>query len=290
MPFLQLTFDSVAFDPEAFETACFAAGALSVTLTDAADTPILEPQLGTTPLWPDVRASILFAGEADRARILDSLSGELGRELPAHDFEEIADRAWERECLADLQALRFGKRLWICPQGHEVTEANAVVVKLDPGLAFGTGTHPTTAMCLEWLDGAQLQNKEILDYGCGSGVLGIAALKLGARHVAAVDHDPQALLATRDNALRNGVEKQIETSEPGTALKPADALLANILALPLIELAEHFQTWVKPGGHIVLSGILAEQTNSVMAAYQPWFDLAKPVQQDDWVCLHGVRR
>lgn len=290
MPFLQLTFDCARFEPEAFESACFAAGALSVTLTDAADTPILEPQLGTTPLWPDVKAAILFAADADRTQIIDTLTQELDAQLPEHRFEEIADRVWERECLADLQALKFGKRLWICPQGHEVSTPGAVVVKLDPGLAFGTGTHPTTAMCLQWLDGAKLTNKKVLDYGCGSGVLGIAALKLGARHAVGVDHDPQALLATRDNAERNGVERDIETLAPGAALDPADILLANILALPLIELAEHFQRYVRLGGHIVLSGILAQQADAVAAAYQPWFELDEPIQQDDWICLHGIRR
>lgn len=290
MPFLQLELESGAFDPEALEASCFEAGALSVTLTDAADEPIFEPELGTTPLWPRVRISALFEAHADRAQILHSLTKFLGRKPPAHTFTEIADRAWEREWLADFKPMRFGQRLWICPHEQSVAELDATVVRLDPGLAFGTGTHPTTALCLEWLDGAALAGSEIIDYGCGSGILAIAALKLGAQRALAVDHDPQALLATRENAERNGVEARIEVLSPQAPLPRVPVLIANILALPLIELAPRFANWIVTGGHIVLSGILAEQAEAVAAAYAESFAMESPALRGDWVRLHGVRR
>lgn len=291
MPFLQLSFETGSVDPDLLESACFEAGALSVTLTDAADTPILEPDLGTTPLWPNVKAAVLFDAGANRDAIVRALRQALGAgSLDGHAFAEIADRVWEREWLADFKPMPFGRKLWICPHGQEVPDGNATVVWLDPGLAFGTGTHPTTAMCLHWLDSAELSGKEILDYGCGSGILAIAAVKLGADRVLAVDHDPQALTATRDNATQNAVEQRIEALAPGASLPTVDILLANILALPLVELAPLFQTLVKPAGDIVLSGILAEQTEQVLAAYRPWFDIAVTERKEDWVCLHGTRR
>ena len=309
MPFLQLSLESSALDPEALEAACFNAGALSVTLTDAADTPIFEPALDTTPLWPQVRLSALFDGAADRATIVAALARSLGQAAPEHRFEEIADRAWEREWLKDFKPMRFGRRLWICPHELSVEAPGATIVRLDPGLAFGTGTHQTTALCLEWLDGAQLAGRTVIDYGCGSGILAIAAVKLGASRAYAIDHDPQALLATRQNAERNGVERQIETlaaqateesARDGLgcdsasvahagALAPADVLIANILALPLIALAPRFQALIAPQGHLVLSGILIEQADEVAAAYAGWLEMEPAVRRDDWVRLHGRR-
>lgn len=290
MPFLQLTFDAGAFDSEALEGACFAAGASSVTLMDAGDMPILEPEPGATPLWPKVRVSALFDAQTDREKILDTLRNIFGSLPTGHAFTEIADRVWEREWLANFKPTCFGTRLWICPHKQHVATPNAIVVRLDPGLAFGTGTHPTTAMCLEWLDGADLKGAEVIDYGCGSGILAIAAVKLGATRALAVDHDPQALLATRENAARNGVEQQIATFAPAAVLPRVDVLLANILAQPLIELAALFQTLLRPGGHLVLSGILAEQADAVAAAYASGFELQWSLLRDDWVRLHSVRR
>jgi ribosomal protein L11 methyltransferase len=286
VPFLELTFESNAVNAEALESACFAAGALSVTLTDAADEPIFEPELHTAPLWPEVRISVLFAADANPREILNAIADV----PPEHTFIEIEDRAWEREWLVDFKPMRFGGRLWICPHEQHVSDENAVVVRLDPGLAFGTGTHPTTAMCLQWLDGAELNGKQVIDYGCGSGILALAAVKLGARRVFAVDHDPQALLATRENAERNSVERQVQTLQPEASLASADVLLANILAGPLIEFALLFQTLVRPGGHVVLSGILADQADAVSAAYSPWFQMDDPTTRNEWTRLHGVRR
>lgn len=289
MPFLQLEFETDALAAENLESACLAAGAFAVTLSDAADAPIFEPEPGATPLWPKVRISSLYGAAAQRARITEIVTAALGSVPPGLVFSELADRIWERECLADFRPICFGARLWICPHEQSVPAGDAVVVKLEPGLAFGTGTHATTALCLEWLDAARLSGSEVIDYGCGSGILAIAAVKLGARRALAVDHDAQALLAAGENAERNGVAQQVEISESGAILPRTDVLLANILAQPLIELAARFQTLLRPGGHLVLSGILREQAQAVAVAYRPWFEISPPVFRDDWVRLDGVR-
>jgi ribosomal protein L11 methyltransferase len=287
--FLQLTFDLGAADPEALESACFLAGALSVTLTDAADHPVLEPAPGATPLWPTVRLTALLADQP-LERVETMLNAFLDAPLPRFRVERVADRPWEREWLKDFQPMRFGARLWVSPHGDSVADPGAVVVWLDPGLAFGTGSHPSTALCLEWLDGAALDGLEVIDYGCGSGILSIAAVALGARRVLAVDLDPQALLATRENASRNRVADRIVVREPEGKLEPADVLVANILSDPLIALAPRFATLVHPGGRIVLAGLIGAQAGLVTLAYQPWFDIRPFKALDDWVCLEGVRR
>jgi ribosomal protein L11 methyltransferase len=288
LPFLQFTAEVGTTDPGPLETACFLAGALSVTLTDAADHPVLEPAPGATPLWPTVRLSALFP-EQKPQHVLALLSTFLEAPLPAHRFEHLGDRPWEREWLKDFRPMRFGKRLWVSPHGRPAPDAEAIVVSLDPGLAFGTGSHPSTRLCLEWLDASDLDGREVIDYGCGSGILSIAAVRLGARSVAAVDVDPQALTATRDNAARNGVADRVLTRTPEEPLAPADVLLANILSEPLVELAPRFATLVRPGGRIVLAGLIVSQAGTVTLAYRPWFDIRPFAAHDDWVCLHGVR-
>lgn len=293
MPFLQLTLAIGSADPEPFEDALLAAGASSITLEDAADDPVLEPAPGTTPLWPTVRVKALFDAGIDRDALLASLTQQLPAPLPPIDFADIADRAWEREWLKDFRPMRFGSRLWICPAGMrpEAAEAASVYVDLDPGLAFGTGTHPTTALCLDWLDGADLHGKQMIDYGCGSGVLAIAALKLGAQHADAVDIDPQAILATNENAERNGVAERLRAATVDeSALAACDVLLANILAEPLEQLASQLAALVKPGGSIVLSGLLASQAERLAAIYDAWFDMAPSALRDDWARLSGTRR
>src|SRR4051812_18057225 len=203
MPFLQLTLAIGAADPEPFEEALLEAGAVSITLEDAGDDPVLEPAPGTTPLWPTVRIKALFEASEDRDQLTGQLkSSEL--EWPAFHFEVIEDRPWEREWLKDFRPMRFGRRLWVCPDGQRPTAIEsdeAVFIDLDPGLAFGTGTHPTTRLCLEWLDAAALRGVDVIDYGCGSGILAVAALKLGAKSALAVDIDDQALTATIENAI-----------------------------------------------------------------------------------------
>lgn len=293
MPFLQLTLDIGAADPAPYEDALLAAGAVSITLQDAADNPVLEPAPGTTPLWPSVRVSALFDASVDRDILTAVLRNELLAPLPALHFEELADRPWEREWLKDFRPMQFGTRLWICPGGQRPPHASPeqVIVELDPGLAFGTGTHPTTALCLQWLDSADLHGKTVIDYGCGSGVLAIAALKLGAAAAFAVDIDPQAVTASADNARRNGVSERLRVGTVADMTLPAsDIVLANILAEPLQSLAATLTALVQDRGSIVLSGLLAHQADTVAARYASAFALAPTAIQGDWARLDGVRR
>jgi ribosomal protein L11 methyltransferase len=296
MPFLQLTLPVGAADPAPIEAALLGAGALSITLLDGADHPVLEPAPGATPLWPTVRIEALFDAAADPEAIAAALRTELnGIDAPL-SFATLADRAWEREWLKDFRPMQFGRRTWVCPGGQQLPITaeqlrDACVIELDPGLAFGTGTHATTALCLEWLDSAPLSGKCVLDYGCGSGVLAIAALKLGARHAYAVDIDPQALLATRDNAARNGVADRLTAQlAHDVQVPPAQILLANILAEPLTQLAPKFAEFTVTNGALVLSGILASQTQGLRQCYAPWFDLPHLAVREEWACLSGIRR
>ena len=301
MPFLQLILPIGAADPAPYEDALLGLGAASITLEDEGDDPVLEPLPGTTPLWPRVRIKALFDDSVDAVQILGQLRDELHQPLHEARFETLADRAWEREWLKDFKPMRFGQRLWICPGGQQPdpatlqSSAAPVLIELDPGLAFGTGTHPTTALCLEWLDSATVAGKRVIDYGCGSGILAIAAAKLGAASVHAIDIDPQALLATADNAARNGVAHLIASeltsaSDDTSQIIVGDILLANILAGPLESLAPAFARRLHPGGHLVLSGILRNQAEAVATRYAPWFDIAPVVLRDDWARLDGVRR
>jgi ribosomal protein L11 methyltransferase len=287
VPFLQLTVSIGSADPAPFEDALLAAGAASLTLEDAGDDPVLEPAPGSTPLWPRVRIKALFDSTSD-AEGLRAL-------FPGATLEHIADRTWEREWLKDFRPMRFGRRLWICPGGQRPAADESAdapcLIELDPGLAFGTGTHPTTALCLEWLESAPLQGKFVVDYGCGSGVLAIAALKLGAAAALAIDIDPQALIATRDNASRNQVSERLAVAIPDEAPHgQAAILLANILAEPLMELAPAFAERVEAGGSIVLSGILHDQAAPIASRYAAWFDMRPAIIRDEWALLHGVRR
>ena len=290
MPHLQLTIDLGPRDPAPYEDALFELGAVSVTLEDAADDPVLEPAPGETPLWPTVVAKALFDPSVDPAGLARALARVLPGGPPPR-FETLADQAWERVWLQDFRPMRFGRRLWVCPGGLPAGDADAIRIELDPGLAFGTGTHPTTALCLEWLDSQELAGRSVVDYGCGSGILAIAAAKLGAAHVRAVDIDPQALIATRDNAARNGVSGALTvTGDPALAPRSADMLLANILAGPLVELAPRFAAALEAGGRLALSGLLPEQAETVTAAYRPWFHIETNMTRDGWVLLGGRRQ
>jgi ribosomal protein L11 methyltransferase len=266
-------------------------GACSVTLTDAGDDPVIEPAPGETPLWADTRITGLF----DASRDLDELHDELLRafqlqELPGFRIDSLPECEWEREWLKDFRPMLFGQRLWVCPGALHVEAANAVVVSLDPGLAFGTGTHATTALCLEWLDSANLAGRTILDYGCGSGILAIAAVLLGAERAVALDIDPQAITATGQNAAKNGVADRIATTMSGDAIHERfDILVANILATPLIRNAAAISAKLKPGGFLALSGILAAQADAVLAAYAEWISFAPLRQEQDWILLTGQR-
>ncbi|MDR3492508.1 MAG: 50S ribosomal protein L11 methyltransferase [Gammaproteobacteria bacterium] len=268
-------------------------GAQALTSRDAGNQPIYEPAFDATPSWPDTILIALFDAEQNLAVVLDYLETQRVQGF-LHEVTQhhLADQDWERTCLDELEPMCFGKRLWICPSWKKPNDASAINIILDPGLAFGTGTHATTALCLAWLDENIEGNETIIDYGCGSGILALAAIKLGAKHAIAIDHDVRALEVTRTNAERNDVnEKQLKIFFPDDApVVQVDLLIANILAQPLIELASKFSTLVKSNGKILLSGILAEQADAVAEAYKPWFNMEKPTQQNEWVRLTGVKK
>lgn len=280
-----------SIEPDRVEEVLARHGAQAVTLTDAGDEPVLEPAPGTTPLWRDTRMTALFAADADFDNLRSDLKQALALEtLPENHVETLVDRAWEREWLKDFGPMRFGERLWVSPEDCDVDADNAVIVRLDPGLAFGTGTHATTALCLEWLDSIDIGGKTLLDIGCGSGILSIAALKLGARSVTAVDIDLQALTATRQNALSNGVDDRLETStQIDQTEQQADYIVANILARVLVGQAETICDRLRPGGGLALAGILAAQVPEVIAAYHQRIEFVPPEYRDNWARLSGTR-
>lgn len=290
MPFLQLTLEIGSQDPAPFEDALFELGATAVTLEDASDDPVLEPAPGATPLWPTVRVKALFDAALDPGTLGRQISERCG-DVARSQVELIDDRPWEREWLRDFRPMRFGRRLWVCPGGLPAGDPDATRIELDPGLAFGTGTHATTALCLEWMDQRDLAGLAVVDYGCGSGILAIAALKLGAAEATAIDIDPQALIATRENAERNQVATSLRAGDESLlAGCSADLLIANILAAPLIALAPRLAEAVRPGGQIALCGLLLEQADSVTAAYRAWFDIGTAAVRDGWALLSGPRR
>lgn len=301
MPWLQLHLTATRPQTAVIEALLEGLGALSVSLNDAEDQPLLEPKPGEQPLWDHLVVTGLFDGETDpetlRADVEEVLiAASLDDLLPGVRLERLEDQVWERVWLDQFHPMRFGRRLWVCPDGQrppadELGDGEPVVVDLDPGLAFGTGTHPTTALCLAWLDGIDLAGRTAIDFGCGSGILAVAALKLGATHAVAIDHDPQALIATRDNAAKNGVAERVEVlGSDAPPPKPAEIVLANILAGTLIELAPLISPLVLPGGWLVLSGILDHQADAVAAAYLGEFEMEPAAIQEGWARLAGRRR
>ena len=291
MTFYEIEFPLGGFDTDAVEAALLDIGALSITFVDRGDDPVLEPQPGEIRLWSDTLVRGLFDAASDALSNIQRLSALLGPPITSTArLHSIEDRDWERVWLTDWTSMRFGRRLWVCPTAAAApADPGAVIVRLDPGLAFGTGTHPTTALCLQILDALPLRGRRMIDYGCGSGILGIAALKLGAEHVTAVDLDPQALLATRENAERNGVFASIDVQGVAATLRPAHCVVANILAGPLIELAPLLTKACAAGGDLLLSGLLKTQAYAVKAAYADSFDRVQVVGRDDWCCIHGRR-
>ncbi len=289
--FIELSFELRDLDAGVAEEACFECGATSVTYTDLRDDPVLEPAPGEFRLWPATRLQALFPAGTNDTGAVKALASALGMAAERFATREVEDRVWEREWLKDFHAMRFGKRLWVAPHHETVTDPGAIVVRLDPGLAFGTGTHPTTALCLEWLDANLQLGATVIDYGCGSGILAIAAAKLGARNASCFDIDPQALIATRDNATANEIGARVQVYESADDLpRPVDILVANILSGPLCELAQRFAGLVRRGGFLVLAGLMEHQVADVTQAHSAWFDMCPFGKRDDWVGLSGRRR
>ncbi|SHM41237.1 50S ribosomal protein L11 methyltransferase [Rhodanobacter sp. OK091] len=305
MPFLELSLIVRTEQQPGTEEALDDLGALSITLQDAnAETPdeqaIFEPGVGELPLWPTITLNALFDAGADRRGLAEAL-GELLPWLEPDQltFRDVADQDWERAWMDQFKPMPFGRRLWIYPWNieppthNESGDEELVVVRLDPGLAFGSGTHPTTALCLEWLDALDLAGKTLTDFGCGSGILAIAALKLGAASAVGVDNDPQALTASIDNAERNGVADRLAVFLPqdfNATAAPADVFIANILAGPLGELAPTFAAAAKPGAPFAISGILVGQQDELLQRYAEWFDDLRVDTREDWVRISGRRR
>jgi len=293
MPWIQIKINSTGEHAETFSDALMDAGAVSVTFQDTHDNPVYEPLPGETRLWGDTDVIGLFDAETDMDDVVTMLSQHplLGSAF-RHKIEQIEDKDWEREWMDNFHPMRFGERLWICPSWRDVPDPDAVNVMLDPGLAFGTGTHPTTSLCLSWLDGLDLQGKTVIDFGCGSGILAIAALKLGAAQAIGIDIDPQAIQASRDNAERNGVADRLSLYLPHQQPDnlQADVVVANILAGPLRELAPLISVLPKSGGHLGLSGVLASQAEAVCEAYADRFALDAVAEKEEWCRITGVRR
>lgn len=274
----------------AVDQALQSLGALSVSLGDPGGEPVLEPAPGVTPLWDTVIVTALLPADVAAARVRESLGRVIAQPLPHLTFTPVEERDWVREFRENLQPLRFGSRLWICPTGVPCPDPQGVAVTLDPGLAFGSGSHPTTGMCLKWLAALDLGGRSVLDWGCGSGILSIAALALGAKSATALDIDPQALLATAENAERNGHSAGLRIADPADfpADERHDVVVANILAGSLIELAPALRGHCEAGARVALSGILATQAADVREACAPWLDLRLADELNGWVLLAGT--
>lgn len=298
MPWLQLTLKTSATLAPLWGDVLSDIGATAVSFQDAKDEPLFEPDPGKTPLWSLTSVIGLFEPDIDLHKIKTDIKNHLGEEaIQSLAVETIADQDWERAWMDQFKPMQFGKNLWICPSYEEPKDPNAINIFLDPGLAFGTGTHPTTRLCLEWLDAHPPKHLTLIDYGTGSGILAIAAIKLGAAKVFAVDHDIQALQSTKENTLKNNlteqqivllypeqIERELENKEAGLQNK-ADLILANILANPLKDLAPTFNQLLNPGGNLVLSGVLEEQTESVLEAYSPWCKTLNISVLEGWTCI-----
>lgn len=288
MPWIQIRINATAKTADKVSNMLLGRGAQAVTFMDAQDVPVYEPLPGETPLWGETEVMGLFDAETDPAPTIAFFQKIFGEEV-GYKVEQLEDKDWVREWMDHFHPMQFGERLWICPSWRDVPNPDAVNVMLDPGLAFGTGTHPTTALCLQWLDGLDLTGKTVVDFGCGSGILGIAALKLGAARVIGIDIDPQAIQASRDNAERNGVAGQIELYLPADQPQDveADVVVANILAGPLRELAPLIAGHGKAGSLMALSGVLESQAPELETIYGQWFDMDPTAVKEEWCRLSG---
>ncbi|MCJ8218892.1 50S ribosomal protein L11 methyltransferase [Aeromonas veronii] len=288
MPWIQIRINATAKTADKVSNMLLGRGAQAVTFMDAKDVPVYEPMPGETPLWGETEVMGLFDAETDPAPTIAFFQQIFGENV-GYKVEQLEDKDWVREWMDHFHPMQFGERLWICPSWRDVPNPDAVNVMLDPGLAFGTGTHPTTALCLQWLDGLDLTGRTVVDFGCGSGILGIAALKLGAARVIGIDIDPQAIQASRDNAARNGVADQIELYLPADQPQDveADVVVANILAGPLRELAPLIAGHGKPGSLMALSGVLESQAPELETIYGQWFEMDPTAVKEEWCRLSG---
>lgn len=288
---MQLTLETSKDQADFVSEVLMGLDSVSATFSDTHDDAIFEPAVGETPLWPDTTIKALFDLGVDQAHVQSMLLQLCN--IQQSSFELLKDRVWEDECKKDFHAMQFGQRLWICPSWEDTSKLpdDAVVINMDPGLAFGTGTHQTTDLCLQYLDENPPIDQTVIDYGSGTGVLAIAAVKLGAKSAIAVDNDPQAVLATINNIKTNQVDDRISvlhTDDEGS-LDQVDLLIANILANPLAELCQHFSILVKVGGKITLSGILQEQLEMVLKTYSEYFSDLNVKQKNEWCRVDGIR-
>lgn len=293
MPWLQIKFEITSEHADELAETLNELGAEAVTFQDSANQPLYEPPLGTTPLWNQTTVVGLFSAQTNVEYILSQIRSRLDESfLNSYQLVPLEDQEWEKTWMDGFHPMQFGDGLWICPSWSTIPNPDATNIILDPGLAFGTGTHPTTALCLEWLDQHPPLQRQVIDYGCGSGVLALACAKLGAARIWAIDNDPQALQATKANAEKNGISSEFLSvcfPEELPAIK-IDLLIANILANPLIELAPRFAQLLTKDATIVLSGILLEQKQIVMEAYTPWFQMGPPIEAGEWLLLQGTRK
>ncbi|WP_289106302.1 50S ribosomal protein L11 methyltransferase [uncultured Pseudoalteromonas sp.] len=291
MAWIQIRINANAATADAVSDLLMEAGSASVTFIDAKDTPIYEPKIGTVEFWADTTVIGLFEANHDMNAVIELLKrhDEI-KDTLVYKIEQLEDKDWEREWMDNFHPIQFGEKLWICPSWRDIPDPDAVNVLLDPGLAFGTGTHATTALCLKWLESQDLTGKTVVDFGCGSGILGIAAIKLGAERMIGIDIDPQALEASLDNAQRNGVADKLEVYLPENQPEfSADIVVANILAQPLRELHSVILRLLKPGGKIAMSGILEEQAQSVADIYAPFIELDDIALEGDWTRVSGTK-
>jgi len=295
MPWLSISIQTDCLHAEALADALLDAGALAVSIEDAdAGTSAEQPQFGepgsiSRPGWEHSRVVALLAPDTDAGLLLSACSVQAGlEELPVFAQETVAEQDWVRLTQSQFEPIRVSERLWIVPSWHQAPDPEAIVLVLDPGMAFGTGSHPTTRLCLEWLERCVCPGVSVLDYGCGSGILAIAAARLGATEVVGVDIDPQAVISARDNAGNNAVKARFQESAQAVHGQ-FDIVVANILANPLRVLAPAISAYLRPGGSLALSGILVEQVDQLIAAYAPYLPLAVVATRDGWVCLAGVK-
>ncbi|KZN43736.1 50S ribosomal protein L11 methyltransferase [Pseudoalteromonas luteoviolacea] len=290
MAWIQIRIDANKETADQISDLLMDIGCPSVTFIDSQNNPVYEPKPGEVILWPETTVIGLFEATHNMQSVVGYLTENMS-DMPNYKIEQLEDKDWEREWMDNFHPIKFGERLWICPSWRDIPDPNAVNVLLDPGLAFGTGTHATTSLCLKWLEAQDLSGKTVVDFGCGSGILGIAAIKLGAERVIGIDIDPQALIASRDNAQRNGVADKLEVYLPENQPDfKADIVVANILAQPLRELHEIILGFLKPKGAIAMSGILEEQAESVANVYAPYIDLDAIKQEGEWTRVSGITK